>query len=84
MINVGKCAGYCHSSIKPLYRNPVRSFVSQNPPLYYIKDIQTICAPIEFEDIETEIIGNKDVAKGPTIEDFVIRSCACTEVEICE
>ena len=43
--------------------------------------MQTVCVPIEYDDIETEIIGDENMTKGPTIENLVIRSCACTEIE---
>ena len=84
MIDVGKCAGNCNSSFKPLYENSVRSKISQWLPQQNIKDMQTICVPIEYDDIETEIIDDEDMAKGPTIKNLVIRSCACTEVETCD
>ena len=42
-----------------------------------------MCAPIGFDDIETEIFDGKNASKGPTIKNLVIRSCACTEVQFC-
>ena len=48
-----------------------------------IKDIQTHCVPIDFEDIETEIIGDEEIVQGPKIKNLVIRKCACTEVQTC-
>ena len=85
MINVGKCAGHCNSFFKPLYpKHSVRPNVSLKLPYCDIKDIQTHCVPIEFEDIETEIIGDEEIIQGPTIKNLVIRKCACTELHICD
>ena len=85
MINVGKCAGHCKSFFKPLYpKHSVRPNVSLKLPYCDIKDIQTHCVPIEFEDIETEIIGDEEIVQGPTIKNLVIRKCACTEVQTCD
>ena len=85
MINVGKCAGHCNSSFKSLYPNhSVRSKVSPKLPYCDIKEIQTHCVPIEFEDIETEIIGDEEIVQGPKIKNLVIRNCACTEVQTCD
>ena len=83
MVNVGKCAGNCFSSMKPLYQDPVRSTISRELPYCDIKDIKTICVPIEYDDIETEIVRDEDIVQGPTIKNLVIRSCACAEVQTC-
>ena len=83
MIDVGKCAGNCNPFFKPLYENLVRPQISLRLPLCDIKDMQTVCVPIEYDDIETEIIGDENMTNGPTIKNLVIRSCACTEVETC-
>lgn len=83
MVNVGKCAGHCFSSFKSLYQDPVRSTIFQELPYCDIKNIQSLCIPIEYEDIETEIVRNEDIVQGPTIKNLVIRSCACAEVQTC-
>ena len=84
MINVGKCAGHCNASFKPLYQHSVRPNISLKLPHGNIKGIQTHCVPIEFEDIETEIIGDEEIVQGPKIKNLVIRKCACTEVQTCD
>ena len=83
MINIGKCAGHCNSSFKPPYQHSVRPNISLKLPYGNIKDIQTHCVPIKFEDIETETIGDEEIVQGPKIKNLVIRKCACTEVQTC-
>ena len=46
--------------------------------------MQTICVPIGFEDIKTEIIDGDKILNGPTIKNLIIRNCACAEVQSCE
>ena len=97
MIDVGKCYGSCNYSYKQLYPNLVSVSIRstwwsafRHPILYgplktlNFKNMQTRCVPIGFEDIKTEIIDGDKILNGPTIENLVIRNCACAEVQSCE
>lgn len=68
MIDVGLCSGHCNSSIKRLYSD---------------LNMQTKCVPIEFGEIETEIVDGDRIHNGPTIKNLVIRKCVCTEIHFC-
>ena len=50
----------------------------------YFKNMHNRCAPIEFEDIKTVFANDNKIVDGPTIENLVIRSCACTEIQSCD
>ena len=49
----------------------------------WIQNMETRCIPIEFTDLKTEITVAGEKITGPTIQNLIIKKCACSEIQAC-
>lgn len=68
-IDIGQCVGNCRPTI-------AGDLVASHS--------KVACMPVEYSDIQTNIVTQNTIQQGPTIEGLAIVSCACSEVTTCE
>ena len=85
MFDVGRCSGFCKLNPFPLYHDFTVSFsLKWNKKLkIWIQNMETRCIPIEFIDLKTEITIAGEKIMGPTIQNLIIKNCACSEIQAC-
>ena len=62
-------------------------YINYKPWLFYkvyiFQNMQTTCIPIKFDTLKTDIVINGKRENGPEIKNLIIKTCACTEIQIC-